>query len=597
MTTAQLESPISDFADNPVDEEVAHARQVLIALVKTIHAFRIYPPSNPTPQTFLTAFWEQLTAYLLAYGILRFSIDEFRLLVHDQAIYENTDLRTSLAFLLYKDGIRSLYVTDDVRQEEITRLIELFAYCESIDYLEDDIATLLWEQDFDNIGYAAIDEFLAAADIFIDEQHAAPACTSVPAPDHLHDTEMIGDEADAAEEPAPTESLQVSDDEMMPEATVIDVASLPVSHRHYRALASSDAIFLLTPADEDELHRQVQDAVRPHFDQRVADILVEMLTLSPTSESLQSILAVIDKALNYSLTAGDLAGVANLARLTSHALTTAPIWQHDAIHQFIHDFGQRERMLLLRDTLLKSEERFDEVRAFFLLLPLEVTPALIELLGEFTSADIRNKMCDVVAEKGVSVIPYLLPFLQDTRWFLVRNVVYILGRIGDARSVPQLERMADHSHLEVQREALRALGNMGGRSLHVFLKAVRSADPYLRSLAAFLLGKAGGISGLQHLLDIVQSRGFRDRDPVEIHSFFTGIGVSGAREAIHPLQRLLFQKSWFQQRGLHEIHKGAAEALAILNREEALSILQSGAASANESIRTACQWAIAEYIH
>src|SRR4029078_5324899 len=70
---------------------------------------------------------------------------------------------------------------------------------------------------------------------------------------------------------------------------------------------------------------------------------------------------------------------------------------------------------------------------------------------------------------------------DDSRWFLVRNVVHILGKIGDDAAFNPVVRLLSHPHMRVRIEALRTLALMDpSRAAQPILPLSRDADPEVR---------------------------------------------------------------------------------------------------------------------
>jgi len=111
-------------------------------------------------------------------------------------------------------------------------------------------------------------------------------------------------------------------------------------------------------------------------------------------------------------------------------------------------------------------------------------------------------------------------------------------------------------------------------------------------MAAINLGKAGKKAGLVPLVEIVQSKEFYKREPVEIKAFFNGIGMVGSDEVVPVLQDLLERKSWFGRGRTDEIRIGAAHALAMIGTADAKAILEEGKDSKDETLRDACTQAL-----
>ena len=59
--------------------------------------------------------------------------------------------------MLYKDGIRELCFLRDVEQEELVTLIDIMTRVRKASPDEDDLLTLLWEQEFSFVRYRYVD--------------------------------------------------------------------------------------------------------------------------------------------------------------------------------------------------------------------------------------------------------------------------------------------------------------------------------------------------------------------------------------------------------------------------------------------------------
>src|SRR3972149_2317580 len=72
----------------------------------------------------------------------------------------------------------------------------------------------------------------------------------------------------------------------------------------------------------------------------------------------------------------------------------------------------------------------------------------------------RPPLCQSLAILARDHIPILLPCLEDPNWYVVRNIVYILGKIGGDRALASLRKVARHPEVRVRKELLHALGEM-----------------------------------------------------------------------------------------------------------------------------------------
>ncbi|MDO9122998.1 MAG: HEAT repeat domain-containing protein, partial [Deltaproteobacteria bacterium] len=237
--------------------------------------------------------------------------------------------------------------------------------------------------------------------------------------------------------------------------------------------------------------------------------------------------------------------------------------------------------------------RLEDVNEYLILLQQSSIKPLIKLLGELKNSKTRRVICDALSEIGKNAIELFTPFIDDRRWYLVRNITYILGRIGKEKALPHIQKAFNHDELRVRREAIQALGLIGGpKAISLLIKALIDKDGRIRAMSAINLGRIGKNIGLAALLEVVQSKDFQKKEPTEIKAFLDAIGMVGSNEALPVLQQMLERKSLFGMGKKDETRPGVANALAMIGTPEARAILEKGRNSKEESIRNACQQAL-----
>jgi len=92
----------------------------------------------------------------------------------------------------------------------------------------------------------------------------------------------------------------------------------------------------------------------------------------------------------------------------------------------------------------------------------EVTPFLVQVLSETHSRRYRMRLMRAIRLLGKPAVRFLVRFLTDSRWYLVRNVLILLGDLGDPSLVPLVKPLLDHREPRVRAEALECLRRLGG---------------------------------------------------------------------------------------------------------------------------------------
>ena len=557
------------------DEELLLARDLTSAFIKAIKAFRFYPPDNPTLKGFRDQLLKKFQFFLNKYQSFVIQVGEYNLSFKSRILYENKDVKSSLAFSLYKDGLREIRFMKGLEEWEVQGVIDILKHSENINQLEDDVVTLMWEKDFVHISYLATDEFLEETPVVIPDNvdQFRKNLVFKPLAHHV--------EVELAEEGS-EEGVDL--DEIL--SKVIE-GPLP--------FVSDRSVYLLTSDEVEGLRKDVESEVDPTFVFNITDILFEILALEKEREPYHDAVNILIKILDAFLTLGEFTKATDFLKRVYIILKTYDLqnWQIESIQKIIMEAGEEVRIERIGKVLEREEVRLEDVNAYLSLLQKNSIKPLIKLLGELKNSKARRVFCDALAEIGKNAIEMFTPFIDDRRWYLVRNIIYILGRIGKEQSFPYIQKAFNHEENRVRREAIQALGLIGGpKAIGLLVKALTDNDVRIRCMAAINLGKGGKKAGPIPLLEVVQSKDFYKREPAEIKAFFNAIGMMGSNEAVPVLQQLLERKSWFGRGKTDEIRMGAANALAAIGTPEAKAILEEGKNSKDETIRDACTQAL-----
>ena len=568
-----VEMPLPEGSET--DEELILARDLTSAFIKAIKAFRFYPPDNPTLKGFRDQLLKKFQFFLNKYQSFVLQVGEYDLSFKNRILYENKDVKTSLAFSLYKDGLREIRFMKGIEEWEVQGVIDILKHSETINTLEDDIVTLMWEKDFMHISYLATDEFLEETPVIIPDNVDQFRRNLVfkPLAHHV--------EVELAEEGS---EEKIDLDEIL--SKVIEEPLPFVSDR---------SVYFLSADEVEGLRKEVESEIDPVFIFNITDTLFEILALEKETEPFQDAVKILIKVLDAFLTLGEFTKASELLKRVYIILKTYDLqdWQVEGIGKIIVEAGEEVRVERIGKVLEREEVLLEHVSAYLSLLQKNAIKPLIKLLGELKNSKVRRVFCDALSEIGKNHIELFTPFIEDRRWYLVRNIVYILGRIGKEQAFPYVQKAFNHEENRVRREAVQGLGLIGGpKAIGLLVRALTDNDVRIRCMAAINLGKVGKKTGLIPLLEVVQTKDFYKREPVEIKAFFNAIGMVGSNEAVPVLQQLLERKSWFGRGKSDEIHIGAANTLAVIGTPEARAVLEEGKNSKDESIREACTQAL-----
>jgi hypothetical protein len=167
-----------------------------------------------------------------------------------------------------------------------------------------------------------------------------------------------------------------------------------------------------------------------------------------------------------------------------------------------------------------------------------VTP-LVRVLGGEPRAGMRAILCDLLAGIGRDHVRELAAFVDDERWYLVRNIANILGRLQTPEVVGHLGRLVDHPEYRVRREVADALARVGTEEAQrLLVRLLDDPDPRIRLRALQALNAWGTRLALPRLLDLVAAPDPLNRLFAHKAAAVEALERLGAPEALPVLRRL-----------------------------------------------------------
>lgn len=138
------------------------ANGVVIALSRAARSFLLYDPSNEAIRHFLDALRRAAESFLQAYGDLALEVRPWDLVANGEIVYHDVDRERSIAFRLFRDGVRRVTLDAGLSWDELLKLLEVLSIrYTGVRQTEDDMVVLLWKAGFQNIHIEAVEGFVA----------------------------------------------------------------------------------------------------------------------------------------------------------------------------------------------------------------------------------------------------------------------------------------------------------------------------------------------------------------------------------------------------------------------------------------------------
>ena len=168
-----VEAPEAALGQSPIGKD---ANAALLALAHTARSFILYDAANERIRGFLEDLRAKVEHFLATHGEMRLQLRPWDIVLGTEVVYSDKDRERSLAFRLYRDGVRRLVVRPGLEWNELITLIGILSVrYKGVRTQEDDVVTLLWRADFKHIEIGAVEGLVANEDY--DSEVKAPQGT------------------------------------------------------------------------------------------------------------------------------------------------------------------------------------------------------------------------------------------------------------------------------------------------------------------------------------------------------------------------------------------------------------------------------------
>jgi hypothetical protein len=540
------------------------------ALVRTIEASRTHAREDSALLKIQADFEEATQSCFNQFGDFTIRVEEFGLFFEGECVYHGSKQSGSLSVSLFRDGLSEITIRSGLEPEELRTLVDILVRATGgRDQDSEDVVTLLWEEAFRHIGYECVSfEEWNPESRPSGEEPVSPADDSLPWPAA---TIGEGDPSEAAEGRSDDWSLP-TDGESVSDQPLPVLSNLTEVEAHNICMLAT-----------------IEDALSPR--ERILEILCVLLGAEETPAQFLEIAFSVGRLVEEAVVAGNMEEACKLVdrlRGISDSKTATRGEFQSATNQVLQHMGRSEFLGQLGKILGRHPNvDLDALTKFLAQLGPSAAPILCTVLGEIEEMKIRRAICEALVISCKSHVSILLDRLSDPRWYVVRNILYVLGRIAHQGVERALGDALTHSDARVRREAVRALAGIDSPASRAYLNsALRDSDKSIRILVAQLLAGRRDERAARIIWSVIEAPEFVTRDLDERSAFCGALGSAGSDALIPKMERMLTRGGMFQtaeQAGRME----AAMALAWLGTPAALEILGREAKSKNESVRRA----------
>lgn len=287
-------------------------------------------------------------------------------------------------------------------------------------------------------------------------------------------------------------------------------------------------------------------------------------------EIFPAMVVLLEHALPTSELAGDIKATAS-ERLAS-------LFTREMIKYLVVRAGNKDepyRTAIHRMLLSAGEEAVEE---------------LLDAIIEAQEAVRRRNLFNALVLFGGRIRPQVEGRLKHKEWYVVRQMLALLGELGDPDSIGAIEGTFSHPEVRVKKEAMKALVKIHSpRSTQILLRMLGDEDPSVVMQAIISLGMLKDPGAIEALGAIATKReAFADNQDQKKEAV-KALGIIGDRKALPYLTGILFRKVWFGKRSNEEMRAMAAWSLGAIGGEDAINAVKQAAQDSEGELYHACK--------
>ncbi len=524
---------------------------------KTVKIVVLYPPDNPLPKEFKKNFSEKFCQFLSCQGRVFLAVKPGEFWFEGEKVFVESSREESIATRMHMDGIREVTFDAETTADEILSFLEAFrevaqfrgekpADSVKTEEAPDDLVTKLWEKELVHIRFQVV------------ESPVTQSLDLTPFVPEFEDTARIEYGQIAFDETKPVVVSLTEEEKKDPKQS---------HHPHVR-----DLVELL--GNPEELEKEEIEGIKgclaaeagfDPFSQELF-ILKEILLQENQKAEFDETVSILRRLFDERLEKGDFSGchkILTTAREVGDMVGEESPRKREKLLELHQRAGDRNRIAsAVKAANTIPDASAEQFEVYLSGLGRTAFTHMVGMLGDLESFAFRRAVCRVLEARGIEVLDLVGNAVYDKRWFVVRNVTAVLGKIGGERAIDYLKKPLIHPDPRVKKEALTALAHVGTPKAYLLMaEALRDDDEKVRIMVLKYLAQCRKKELLTPLAEGMEEKNFSKKSDEEKRAWFLAAAKTGQEEAVLPLVNKIKQFSFFERRELHNEKLLAVEAL------------------------------------
>jgi HEAT repeat protein len=229
--------------------------------------------------------------------------------------------------------------------------------------------------------------------------------------------------------------------------------------------------------------------------------------------------------------------------------------------------------ILLKEFHTNESNKKDEAGQILVKFGDVILNHLFDIVQKVSDSKERINVMHIIIDMGQKAIPAIKDRInQNAPWYYLRNLAYVLGRIGNETDANVLQPLLLHKDDRVRLQALKSIYQIGGKQRGMLLLSILPKADYQFKLNIIeTLGNAKCADAVPNLLDLLKKRSLM-ASQLQIdmqEKICVALELIGSPEAIPALSEIAESKSLLRLRAYPEKVKYAAgSALESIRRKQ-----------------------------
>ncbi len=514
---------------------------------KGMRATQLYLPNNPVYQRAVENIRTAFRQIWQATDDLIFDIGETEIRWEDNAIYSQDQRNESIAWTLFKDGVRSLTFKPGVEDAEIVRFLAVLHQAKNLQAdAADDLLTLLWAEDFQFVTYT----FRELA-----SENAVPIERSETSTERMGGGGGTpGGEGGTTD---PTALRRQVEEEAPPKR---------------EGLVSVDdfdtTLYFLDDKEVDYLHKEVEREYAQDLRRNVLAMLFDLLELQTYGTVRAELISILENFIPYLLGAGDFRSVAFILRECKVILQRARelIPEHRQVLEALPSrLSQADALSQLLQSLdeATSHPTEEDLGELFSELRADALGTLMGWLPKLHNERVRALVQTAAERLAQAYAPEVLKALASTDPAVQLQMVRLAGRLKLPGAPDGMGPLLERGEHDLKLAVVEALTTIGSPSATRLLeKAIDDSERDVRITAVKFLAQRGHRNAFPRIETAVMGTKLKDADLTEKMAFFEAYGALAGAAGVSALEKILVPKGGLLARK-EEPERRACAAMAL----------------------------------